>query len=134
MKHIFETLLGESFNGNSPAIEKDISKAERILNISFPEDFRDFLMESNGGEGSIGENYVMLWNTDELGEYNNSYQVDEYAKGLVLFGSDGGGEAFAFDMRTSPPPIVSVPFVGVSLEYANPLAGKFVAFLEKLGN
>lgn len=134
MSYHFEKLLGEDFNGNAPATAEEIAAAERNLGRSLPNDFREFLRVSNGGEGSIGENYVMLWNTEELGEYNGSYQVNEYAPGLLLFGSDGGGEGYAFDTRTSPPPIVTVPFVGMALKYANPVAETFVAFLKKLGS
>jgi hypothetical protein len=63
---------------------------------------------------------------------NKAYQVAEYAPGLFLFGSDGGGEAFAFDTRTEAKPIVSVPFVGMELKLARPLGSNFKAFLEEL--
>jgi hypothetical protein len=129
----FEELLGEEFNGNAPAAAAQVAAAEQALKKSLPGDFREFLLLTNGGEGMIGENYVMLWNADELGEYNESYQVNQYATGLLLFGSDGGGEGFAFDTRMAPPTVVTVPFVGMSLKYAKPVAPTFTAFLEKLG-
>lgn len=134
MSENFEELLGEEFNGNAPAAAAQVAVAEQALKKSLPSDFRDFLMLTNGGEGMIGENYLMLWNADELAEYNESYQVNEYAPGLLLFGSDGGGEAFAFDTRTTPPTVVMVPFVGMALKYAKPVAPTFTAFLEKLGD
>ena len=51
---------------------------------------------------------------------------------LCLFGSDGGGETFAFDTRSDAKPIVSVPFVGMELKSARPVASNFNAFLEEL--
>jgi len=134
MSYPFEELLGENFNGNAPATAEQIAVAERSLGKSLPDDFRAFLQATNGGEGFIGENYIMLWTAEELGELNEAYPVKECAPGLLLFGSDGGGEGYAFDMRTSPPPIVMVPFVGMSLTYANPVAPTFVAFLKNLGD
>lgn len=134
MSYRIKKLLGENFNGNTPASPEKVAAAERSLGLSLPADFREFLQVSNGGEGSIGENYVMLWSTEELGEYNGAYQVNEYAPGLLIFGSDGGGEGYAFDMRISPFSIVTVPFVGMSLKYANPVAETFVSFLKKLGS
>ena len=128
----FEELLGEGFNGNAPAAAAHVAAAERDVKKSLPGDFRDFLLVANGGEGMIGENYVMLWSADELGQHNESLQVNEYAPGLLLFGSDGGGEAFAFDTRAAPPTVVIVPFVGMSLEEAKPVAPNFTAFLAKL--
>lgn len=133
MSRNFERLLGKDFNSNVPATAEEIAAAERSLGKSLPDDFREFLQVTNGGEGSIGENYVMLWTAAELGKYNVSYQVADYAPGLLLFGSDGGGESYAFDTRTSPLSVVMVPFVGMSLKYAKPVAPTFAAFLEKLG-
>ena len=63
---------------------------------------------------------------------NKAYQIADYAPGLFLFGSDGGGEAFAFDIRTEAKPIVSVPFVGMELELIQPFGSTFRAFLETL--
>ncbi len=74
----------------------------------------------------------MLWRAEELVEMNKSYHVNEYAPGLLLFGSDGGGEAFGFDTRTDAKPIVSVPFVGMALNEARPVASNFNEFLEAL--
>lgn len=128
-----EALIGEDFRGNSPAAAAQVAAAENQLGKSLPSDFREFLLLTNGGEGMIGENYVMLWSADELSQYNKSYQVSDYAPGLLLFGSDGGGEAYAFDTRTSPSTVVMVPFVGMSLEDAKPVAPTFTAFLKKLG-
>ena len=51
---------------------------------------------------------------------------------LVLFGSDGGGEAYAFDIRTASLPIVMVPFIGMELQYARPVADNILEFLQKL--
>ena len=58
--------------------------------------------------------------------------VDESAPGLFLFGSSGGGEAFAFDTRTVPPSIVAVPFIVLDLEDAIAIAPNFNAFLQHL--
>jgi hypothetical protein len=63
--------------------------------------------------------------------YNDSHQINEYARGLVLFGSNGGGEGYAFDTRTEANTVVMVPFVGMSLEYETPIAPAFRLFLEK---
>lgn len=133
MSSKFEKLLGENFNGNESAAADQIAAAERSLGKTLSPDFREFLQLTNGGEGMIGENYVMLWNIEELGQYNESYQVNQYAPGLLLFGSDGGGEGYAFDTRTLPSPVVTVPFVGMSLKYAKPVASTFTAFLTILG-
>jgi cell wall assembly regulator SMI1 len=124
--------LPEEFNRNPGASAQAICSAEEAVKVKLPNDYIAFLRASNGGEGMIGENYVILWNAEELAEMNKSYQVADYAPGLLLVGSDGGGEAFAFDTRTSPWPVVKVPFVGMELQYAEVIAGSFDEFLKAM--
>jgi len=121
------------FNGNAPVNVADRERFEGEAGFRLPDEYAAFLHRSNGGEGFIGQNaYVILWRLDELTEMNKAYQVNEYAPGLFIFGSDGGGEAYAFDIRTSAMPIVSVPFVGMDLSLAIVVALTFDGFLEAL--
>lgn len=125
-------LLLARFNGNPPADAEAIRRLEVESGLNLPVEYEGFLRQQNGGEGFIGSAYAMLWRAEELVEMNKSYHVNEYAPGLLLFGSDGGGEAFGFDTRTDAKPIVSVPFVGMALNEARPVASNFNEFLEAL--
>jgi len=125
--------LLSGFSGAAPATADATAVVERLLKQPLPNDFKGLLHLTNGGEGFIGENYLMLWSAEEIAQYNQSYQVDKYAPGLLLFGSDGGGEGYGFDSRTTPPSVVMVPFVGMDLKHARPTAPNFTAFLQKLG-
>lgn len=126
-----ERLLAK-FNGNLPAHVSSIRQLEATTGVRLPEDYARFLQEVNGGEGFVGSAYVILWRAEELSEMNKAYQVAEYAPGLFLFGSDGGGEALAFDTRSAAKPIVSIPFVGMELNSVRPVASNFQEFLEAL--
>ena len=125
--------LLKRFKGNPPATAAAVGRFKTESGLQLPEDYLLFLQQANGGEGFIGaKTYLILWPLEQLVEMNNSYRVSEYAAGLFVFGSDGGGEAFAFDTRTAEMPIVSVPFVGMDLEAIRPQALTFTAFLERL--
>ena len=125
--------LFSKFRGNPPAIAVEIERFEDEVGLKLPKDYAAFLRRSNGGDGFIGPNaYVIFWRLGELVEMNKAYQVEEYAPGLFIFGSDGGGEAYAFDARTLAMPIVSVPFVGMELNLARVIAPSFEGFLEVL--
>lgn len=67
-----------------------------------------FLRRHNGGEGFIGSNYLILWKAEEILPFNRDYEVERMAPDLLAFGSNGGGEAFAFDKREQSWPIVMV--------------------------
>jgi len=122
--------LLKSFNGNPPADTSVIESFERA-NFKLPTEYVHFLYIANGGEGWIGPNsYVIFWRIEELVELNNAYEVQKNARGLFIFGSDGGGEAFAFDLRHSS--IVRVPFIGMALESVEDMAPDFGTFIHVL--
>lgn len=121
------------FRGNPPSTAAEINQVEKEIGFKIPKDYAKFLQQFNGGEGFVGRNaYVILWRIGELAEMNEAYQVKEYTPGLFIFGSDGGGEAYAFDVRTSAMPVVSVPFVGIELSLARIVASSFQGFLKAL--
>jgi cell wall assembly regulator SMI1 len=128
-----EELL-QRFQTNRPASANEIETFEREAGMALPPEYHEFLRFTNGGEGFIGPNsYAMLWKISELLEFNREYQVQEYAPGLLLFGSSGAGEAFAFDLRAKQKTtMVSVPFIGMDLGEVVPLAETFAGFLEYL--
>jgi len=118
---------------NEPATQNAIDEFQRVSGLKLPQDYVRFLMMSNGAEGIIGTKaYVMLWRLEELIELNEAYNVQEYAKGLFLFGSDGGGEAYAFDIRSQTISIVRVPFVGMDVNLAVRVADNFDQFIGRL--
>ena len=119
---------------NSGASEAAIHEATTLLGYSLPSDYVQLLQQYNGGEGFIGENYLILWKAEELGTFNREYEVKHYAPGLVLFGSNGGGEAYALDMRNDTMPVVRVPFIGMELSYARVLATTLTSLLRQLAN
>ena len=121
------------FNGNPSTSAAAVRQFEVESGFHLPKSYVEFLEQSDGGEGFVGPNaYVVFWRLEELFEMNEAYQTNEFAPGLFLFGSDGGGEAFAFDRRFDPNPIVSVPFVGMGLKLARLIAPDFRTFLEEL--
>ncbi len=123
----FAPLL-EKFQRNAPARISDIRQFEMTLGRSLPADYTAFLLYANGGEGWVGDNgYIRLWRLEEILEANKGYGFDEFAPGLLAFASDGGGEAFAFDMRVNGMPILMVPFIG--MEHERPMAANFYSFL-----
>jgi len=104
---------------------------EAELGVTLPTEYVAFMLGQDGGEGFVGENYVMLWQVKDLPDTNAAYQVAQRVNGLVLFGSDGGGEAFAFDTRNEDK-VVVVPFVGMADVDARAIAADFNGFVDTL--
>lgn len=115
-----------------PAPQENLQHLKAIKGVDLPDDYYSFLADANGGEGFVGCEYLVLWRAEELAQFNRDYEVETYAPGLFLFGSNGGGEGFGFDTRGTPYPIVQVPFIGMDLKYATHVAENFEDLLIKM--
>jgi len=120
------------FDLNEPADRASIHAVEEQLNFKFPEEYLNFLLFADGGEGSIGEVYLNLWRVEELIEDNEGYNVDEFAPGLLIIGSDGGDTAFCIDTRSPEKPFVSIPFIGMDLDEIEKISNDFTGFIKSL--
>ncbi len=120
------------FNGNPPVRPESLVEFEARSGISLPDEYKSFLLRSNGGEGFIGEAYAMLSPLEELLDMNAAYETEINAPGLFVFGSDGGGEAFAFRLGLCSGSVVMFPWIGVDAESIIEMASSFNQFLERL--
>lgn len=123
---------GLDFKGNPPAREADLRTFELQSGIKLPTDYEQFMRKMNGGEGFVGNGYVIIYPIEKLLEYNSGYRFEEYVPGLFLFGTNGGGEAFAFDRRNEDWSIVMVPFIPLELREAVTIAPRFATFFEAM--
>jgi hypothetical protein len=93
-----------------PASPSQVAASQGETGVEYPLDYVSFLLWSNGGEGELFGKYLSLWPVEEVAQLNRDYAIANYIRALVVFGSDGGGEAFGFDYSSASPVIVSVPF------------------------
>lgn len=116
---------------NPPTSKAIIKHVEADLDVLFPQEYVDFLLQFNGVEGPIGEeNYIRLWRVEEIPILNKEYEVEIYAPGFLIIGSDGGGESIAFDFRHDKVPVSLLPFIGMSAETAISIGSDFRDFLK----
>jgi hypothetical protein len=133
MVPISDERLFARFEANPPASRGLIAQCQAELSFPLPLDYVEFLQRMNGGEGFLGKAYVALSRVEKLSEMNAGYEVPEFAPGLFLFGSNLGGEGFAFDTRTGQFQIVAVPLMDMDdLDNAIVIGTNFREFLEVL--
>ena len=68
---------------------EEVTKARADLGITFPEDYVEFMLRSNGGAGWLGPNYISLYDLHDVVYRNRLYA--EFSVEFLIFGSDGGG-------------------------------------------
>jgi hypothetical protein len=118
------------FSPNPPATDESLSALVRATSAKpLPKEYIEFLRRVNGGEGFLGDNYARLWRAEELLEFNREYQAAELAPELFLIGSNGGGEAYAFDQSSATSVVFLVPFIGMEYQYIQKIADSFSSFV-----
>ena len=84
------------FEFNEPYDGPEISS---INGISLPKQYIEFIKKHNGGEGDIGESWLILYPIEELQEINDDYEIQEYLPGNIIIGGDGGGELYGINLE-----------------------------------
>lgn len=82
------------FEFNEPYTGDDIV---RINEVELPKQYIEFMKKHNGGEGDIGENWLVLYPLEDLQEINDDYEIEQFLPGHIIIGSDGGGELYGID-------------------------------------
>ena len=114
-----------------PASDDAIAALRASAPVGIPSSYYNFLRITNGGEGDLGVDpgWFAPWPAEHVVQNNRQYQLAEWVPGLFGFGSNGGGECFAFDFReTGCGRIVTVPFIPLDLRKAVVIAESFEQF------
>jgi hypothetical protein len=127
-----QLLVSVETDVRAPATDATIAEFNRGFGRKLPADYEQFVRAMNGGEGWIGDAYACLWKVEELIPSNKDYGVDDSVPGLLLFGTNGANEAFAFDTRDDPWSVVVVPLILLQYEDAVPAGVSFTEFVERL--
>ncbi|HEY4059732.1 MAG TPA: SMI1/KNR4 family protein [Kofleriaceae bacterium] len=112
---------------NGPASGDAIAELRRAV-PRLPSDYLDYLAVHDGGEGEVPATCLFLLRVAELIPYQRDTRIEEFSPGFFVFGTNGGGETFAFDLRANPPHVVMMPAIGGS-EDAIKQAATFSDFL-----
>ena len=109
----------------------EIRSAERTLAVRFPESYARWLQGTDGMEGDLGGCYLSLYAVGELVERNRGYAVAEAMPGMILIGTDGGGEGIGLDVRGETSPVVLVNLYSLRWDEAIHQAETFDEFLDE---
>ena len=120
------------FQPNPPASEQAVSDLIAALAKPLPSSFVAFFKRANGGEGFVGRRYVQLWRAEDLIERNKGYRVAEFAPDFFLIGSDGGGEAYAFDLSSLDSAVLEIPFIPLDHRESRRIADSFDSFITSI--
>lgn len=122
----------EGFKGAEGASPEALAKIEEAFGRKLPDLLRQTLLEADGLGGVIGDHELRIWSAEEIVAYNCANRVQQDCPAFLMFGSDGGGETYTLDYRTTPPSVVLVAAIGFDYESAIPIGRDFISFLDRL--
>ncbi|AMM50711.1 hypothetical protein TH61_05315 [Rufibacter sp. DG15C] len=133
MTHIEEILAKYEVPRRTGLANSTIEEVEVKTGISLPKDYTDFLTNYQGFEKLIGEEYVQLWDLEDLVEQNEGYLILENLPATIGIGSNGAGELIALErVNEEEVKVVLTPFVDLSQDYHIPIGDSFTDFLQRL--
>ncbi len=128
------TTLLDGFSDVDGASPEAIAKVESVFNRELPDELRQILCKSNGISGVISNHELQICSTEEIIAYNQANSVQRYTPQFLMFGSNGGGETYTLDYRTTPPSVVLVAAIGFDYKSAISIGMDFMSFLHRLKN
>jgi hypothetical protein len=130
-------LEGRQWWGREGASQGQLAAVRAIVPADLPEAYFQLLAWSHGGEGPLPDEplwFVLDTVEDVIGAIR-ARSFEEFFPGFLVFASNGGGEAIAFDLRAGAPyPIVYFEMANSNLEESiRPLAGSFGELMALIG-
>lgn len=118
------------------ASEGDLSALRLAAPEGVPSQYFDLLARTNGGEGPLPVQpcWFVLSSADQALNDWTSGTFSEFFPGLFVFGTNGGGEAFAFDTKSTGARIVCFDTTNIDLaESVVELATSMGDFIDLIG-
>ena len=126
---------GRRWDGNPPATQAQVLELGEVVGFDLPPRYLELLLACNGGEGELAlEPYwFVLFDTGfALEMATNAFYQSEF-DGLFIFGSNGGGETIALDMRGQEPwPVVMMDCIA-GLDSVRRVARRMEEFVLAVG-
>ena len=124
VREILDLLRAKGWREGAPSSEADILRLEKTFDLTWPEDYREYLRSAGGGAETSPETIT------GLAELNRSFGIPWNFPGLVGIGNDGF-LVYAFDFRSSPPVIASLGLSSSIWEDVVTDADSFSEWLER---
>jgi len=121
-----------------PATDASINELVAAATFSLPTGYVALLRLTDGGETFLGKDdsddgsYLVLWPSTDVLALNTEHDIPTYAPSHFAFGTNGGGEIFAFNKRRNDDAVFMLPSIGLSDDAGMLYCDSFATFLSLL--
>lgn len=117
---------------NSPAAEKEIESLSKKSRDALPSEYLDFLKNSDGGSGFVGQSYVQFLAINEVIRINESRAEEQGMGNIFVFATNGSNSYYGFDLSSEKGTVVMIDKIDDAIR--SRLAIGFYAFLNVLAS
>lgn len=124
------TLDNKNWIANNGCIYNDtILKIESYFHCTLPNDYVNFMRLSNGGEGEVNGNYIVLWKMEYIVTLNSEYNIRKYlGSDFIAIGTDGGDEVYCLNISDNFS-IFKCPLGDLDIESCSYITESFKKFM-----
>ncbi|HEV7230897.1 MAG TPA: SMI1/KNR4 family protein [Bacteroidia bacterium] len=135
MNPVEEILNKYSPSPRTEPLTTSIEAIEEAIGFVLPEDYKKYLLNFKGFEHEIGEEYIHLWDINELIENNEDYLITNNFPFTIGIGDDRGGEFIALErLENKEFRVVLSPFLDTDPQFHVEIGESFSDFLIRLEN
>ena len=110
-----------------PATEEQIRAVEARFGFRFSDEYRNFLLVTNG---MLAHDFVLLFSVDDILERNETNEISTYFPGWVMIGDDSGGRGILVPTNASEGPVYWVDMGSALIEESDRLSDRLTSWLE----
>ena len=104
---LMKRMRDRGWKPGGPAAEDAVARVEREFDVTFPPDYRAYLIAAGGGDTTAPEAYTGLLPVKILSLFNRSYRIPWNFPGLFAIGNDGF-LVYVLDYRAGTPVVASI--------------------------
>lgn len=122
-----------SFQKRTKKPKITIKEVENKINFSLPEDYKFYAENFVENEGFIGDEFIRLWDFNEILKINSEYEILENLKNTIAIGGNGNSEFIAIEfLKSMEYRIILSPFIDLDETYHIEIGNSFTDFFERL--
>ena len=122
-----------NFKKRTEKLKLTIEEVENKINFALPDDYKFYAENFIDNESFIGNEFIQLWNFNEILKTNIDYEIFENLKNTIAIGGNGSSEFIAIEfLKDSEYRIVLSPFIDLDDNYHIEIGNSFTDFFERL--
>ena len=122
-----------SFQKRTEKPKTTIEEVENKIDFSLPEDYKFYATNYIENESFVGNEFVRLWDFNEILTINSEYEIIENLKNTIAIGGNGSSEFIAIENgENGEYRIVLSPFIDLDKTYHIEIGNSFTDFFKRL--